>query len=59
MGVYRILRTLRKFDTLLFEVLEQEAGVFEGLEETESGVGFRPTADASLHNKVLVGTWSV
>jgi hypothetical protein len=43
----------------LFEVLEQEAGVFEGLEETKSGIGFRSTADASLHNKVLVGTWSV
>ncbi|KAL3467490.1 hypothetical protein BJX64DRAFT_247846 [Aspergillus heterothallicus] len=43
----------------LIEVLEQEAGVFEGLEETKSGVAFRPTADASVHNKVLVGTWSM
>ncbi|KAJ0425777.1 hypothetical protein BJY00DRAFT_158657 [Aspergillus carlsbadensis] len=43
----------------LIEVLEQEAGVFEGLDESESGITFRPTADASVHNKVLVGTWSV
>ncbi|KAL2871876.1 Zn(II)2Cys6 transcription factor [Aspergillus lucknowensis] len=43
----------------LIDVLEQEAGVFEGLEETESGVVFRSTADASIHNRILVGTWSV
>ncbi|KAL2818391.1 hypothetical protein BJX63DRAFT_73609 [Aspergillus granulosus] len=41
----------------IVEVLEQEAGLFEGLEETASGVTFRPTGDASIHNKILVGTW--
>ncbi|KAL3481986.1 hypothetical protein BJX99DRAFT_217924 [Aspergillus californicus] len=41
----------------LIDVLETEAGVFEGMEETESGVLFRATGDASIHNRVLVGTW--
>ncbi|KAI9373098.1 hypothetical protein BJX61DRAFT_403394 [Aspergillus egyptiacus] len=43
----------------LIEVLETEAGVFEGLDETESGVLFRATGDGSIHNRVLVGTWSI
>ncbi|KAL4880985.1 hypothetical protein BJY04DRAFT_190555 [Aspergillus karnatakaensis] len=42
----------------LIEVLEEEAGVFEGMEETGSGVIFRATGDASAHNKVLVPTWN-
>ncbi|KAL4873881.1 hypothetical protein BDV12DRAFT_159783 [Aspergillus spectabilis] len=43
----------------LIEVLEEEAGVFEGMEETETGVTFRATGDASAHNKVLVPTWNI
>ncbi|KAL4785874.1 hypothetical protein BJX76DRAFT_322938 [Aspergillus varians] len=43
----------------LMEVLDSEAGVFEGMEETESGVSFRAKGDASAYNRVLVGTWNV
>ncbi|KAL4970357.1 Zn(II)2Cys6 transcription factor [Aspergillus stella-maris] len=42
----------------LIDVLDEEAGVFEGMEETESGVKFRAD-DASAQNKVLVVTWNV
>ncbi|KAL2822317.1 hypothetical protein BDW59DRAFT_149472 [Aspergillus cavernicola] len=43
----------------LIEVLETEAGVFEGMDETDSGVVFRATGNASIHNQVLVGTWII
>ncbi|PTU22895.1 hypothetical protein P175DRAFT_0149369 [Aspergillus ochraceoroseus IBT 24754] len=42
----------------IIDILEAEAGVFEGMEESESGVVFRDTVDASVHNRVLVGTWN-
>ncbi|KAL4934467.1 Zn(II)2Cys6 transcription factor [Aspergillus undulatus] len=42
----------------LIDVLDSEAGVFEGMEETDSGVMFRAD-DASARNKVLVVTWNV
>ncbi|KAL4913502.1 hypothetical protein BDW62DRAFT_192341 [Aspergillus aurantiobrunneus] len=43
----------------LIDVLDAEAGVFEGMEETDSGVSFRATGDASAYNQVLIGTWNI
>lgn len=43
----------------LIDVLDEEAGVFEGMEETESGVVFRAAGDASAYNQVLVPTWHI
>ncbi|KAL4748115.1 hypothetical protein BDW72DRAFT_181164 [Aspergillus terricola var. indicus] len=43
----------------LVDVLETEAGVFEGLEETESGLAFPARGDASAFNQVLIPTWNI
>jgi hypothetical protein len=43
----------------LVDVLETEAGVFEGLEETESGIVFPTRGDASAFNQVLIPTWNI
>lgn len=43
----------------LIDVLESEAGVFEGMEETEDGVIFRASGDASIYNRILIGTWNI